>query len=60
MRTETACWLRPWDIGELEGVSEEQVKPELAWYRENPEVIVPGGESFANFCGTRMLAMSGC
>jgi broad specificity phosphatase PhoE len=49
--------LRPWNIGELEGLPEELVRRELEWYRKNPEVRVPGGESSANLWATRMPAL---
>lgn len=49
--------LRPWNIGELEGLPEELVRPEMQWYRENPDVRIPGGESFGEVCATRPNAI---
>ncbi len=41
--------LRTWNIGELDGKPKAEVDKKLESYRENPNEVIPGGESFKQF-----------
>jgi broad specificity phosphatase PhoE len=41
--------LRPWDLGEFTGKPAAESAPALREYSQNPDKVVPGGESFNTF-----------
>lgn len=41
--------LRPWNLGQFEGMKFDEVKDDLAHYIDNPSKKVPGGEPFNAF-----------
>lgn len=43
--------LRPWNLGELTGRPVSEVQPEIQTYIDNPDIPVPGGESFNQYLG---------
>ena len=43
--------LRPWNLGQFEGMKFDEVKDDMNHYIENPSKKVPGGEAFNEFLG---------
>jgi len=50
--------LRTWNTGDFTGGSIDKTRPELKKYFDNPEMKVPGGESYADFYDRTRQAMS--
>lgn len=47
--TEETINLRPWDMGDFAGQETKKVLPHMLMYMDNPELVVPNGESFNKF-----------
>jgi broad specificity phosphatase PhoE len=41
--------LRPWNVGSLAGQPRAETRPQIAHYVENPDEVIPGGESLNQF-----------